>query len=50
MDKIAYVVKELANPSIAVDEISKMVHGLPKKEIHYTFPSDIVNRFVALMK
>lgn len=50
LDTIAYIVKELANPEIDVDEVLKLVHGLPEKKIHYTFPEDVFDRFSALMK
>ncbi len=50
LDKVAYCVKELANPNIDVEEILDFVHNLPGKVIHYTFPSDIVEKFAQLMK
>lgn len=50
LDKIAYIVKELANPDINVKEILEMVHGLPAKTVHYTFPKDVVEKFTKLMK
>ena len=49
LDKIAYVVKELANPEVDTEKILGIVHNLPAKEIHYTFDDDIVDRFVQLM-
>lgn len=49
LDKVAYVVKELANPNINVAEILEIVHNLPAKDIHYTFPQNVVERFTALM-
>ncbi len=36
LDKCAYVVKELANPNINVEEILGIVHSLPAKTVHYT--------------
>ena len=50
LDKIAYVVKELANPNINVDEVLEIVHGLPEKVIHYTFSTEVCERFGALMR
>ena len=49
LDKCAYVVKELANPNINVDEILGIVHALPPKEVHYTFPREVYDRFEKLM-
>lgn len=49
LDKIAYIVKELANPDIEVRTILDMVHSLPAKEIHYTFPEETFTRFYNLM-
>ena len=50
LDKVAYVVKELASPNINVEEVLGIVHSLPAKVVHYTFPDEVVDRFVALMK
>lgn len=49
LDKIAYVVKELANPNINVKEVLSLVHNMPEKIIHYTFDDVTVNRFKKLM-
>lgn len=49
LDKCAYVVKELANPNINVREILNIVHNLPAKAVHYTFPEDIYEKFNKLM-
>lgn len=49
LDKVAYCVKELANPEINVKEVLDIVHSLPAKVIHYTFPDDVVEKFTALM-
>lgn len=49
LDKVAYIVKELANPEIDVKAILDMVHSLPDKTIHYTFPEDVYERFNSLM-
>lgn len=49
LDKVAYCVKELANPNINVDEVLNIVHSLPAKEVHYTFPKETVERFSTLM-
>lgn len=49
LDKCAYAVKELANPSINVQEILDVVHSLPPKNVHYTFPEKVFKRFDALM-
>ena len=49
LDKCAYAVKELANPNINVEEILSIVHSLPPKTVHYTFPEDVFKRFDALM-
>jgi len=49
LDKCAYAVKELANPNINIEEILDIVHSLPPKTIHYTFPEDVYERFNALM-
>lgn len=49
LDKCAYVVKELANPNINVDEVLSIVHSLPAKEIHYTFPDEVFQKFDGLM-
>ncbi|MBQ9265047.1 MAG: NTP transferase domain-containing protein [Clostridia bacterium] len=49
LDKIAYIVKELANPEIDVKAVLDMVHSLPEKEIHYTFPEEVFEKFDALM-
>lgn len=49
LDKIAYIVKELANPNIDVKEILEMVHSLPEKVVHYTFPKEVYEKFRVLM-
>ena len=49
LDKVAYCVKELANPNIDVQEILDIVHGLPEKVVHYTFPTDVYDKFYDLM-
>ena len=49
LDKVAYIVKELANPDIDVKKILDMVHSLPEKVVHYTFPEEVFDRFEALM-
>ena len=49
LDKVAYIVKELANPDIEVKKILDMVHGLPPKNIHYTFPEEVYEKFDLLM-
>lgn len=49
LDKCAYAVKELANPNINIEEILDIVHRLPPKTVHYTFPEDVYERFDALM-
>ena len=49
LDKVAYIVKELANPNIDVSKILEMVHSLPAKDVHYTFPQDVYEKFDALM-
>ncbi len=49
LDKVAYIVKELANPKIDVKAILDLVHGLPKKVVHYTFPEEVFKKFDALM-
>lgn len=49
LDKCAYAVKELENPNINIEEILDIVHSLPPKTIHYTFPEDVYERFNALM-
>lgn len=50
INKIAYVVKELANPNINVKKTVDMVHNLPAKEIHYTFPEEVIKKFNKLMR
>ncbi len=49
LDKVAYIVKELANPDIDVPKILEMVHSLPEKVVHYTFPEDVYEKFDVLM-
>ncbi|MBO4484442.1 MAG: NTP transferase domain-containing protein [Lachnospiraceae bacterium] len=49
LDKVAYCVKELANPGINVEEILGIVHSLPAKVVHYTFPEDVYEKFDRLM-
>lgn len=49
LDKCAYIVKELANPKIDVKEVLNLVHSLPDKVIHYTFPKEVYEKFDALM-
>ena len=49
LDKVAYIVKELANPNIDVKAVLDMVHSLPEKKVHYTFPEDVYKRFDELM-
>lgn len=49
LDKCAYIVKELANPSINTKEILDMVHSLPSKNVHYTFPDNVYEKFYKLM-
>ena len=49
LDKIAYIVKELANPNIDASDILNRVHSLPEKKIHYTFDDEVVERFARLM-
>lgn len=49
LDNCAYVVKELANPDLDVDEILDVVHNLPPKIVHYTFPDTIYDKFKKLM-
>lgn len=49
LDKCAYVVKELANPNINIEEILSIVHSLPSKTVHYTFPEEVYRKFDALM-
>ena len=49
LDKCAYIVKELANPNINTKEILGIVHSLPPKVVHYTFPEDVYEKFDALM-
>ena len=49
LDKVAYIVKELANPNIDVKAVLDMVHSLPEKKVHYTFPEDVYKRFEELM-
>ena len=49
LDKVAYCVKELANPNINVEEILGIVHSLPAKDVQYTFPEDVYEKFDALM-
>ena len=50
LDRIAYIVKELANPNIDVEKVLEEVHKLPEKHIQYTFPEETLQRFNALMK
>lgn len=49
LDKCAYIIKELANPEINVKEIIGIVHSLPSKTVHYTFPKDVYEKFNKLM-
>lgn len=49
LDKVAYVVKELANPNIDVKNVLDVVHSLPEKVVHYTFPEDVYKKFNQLM-
>ncbi len=49
LDRIAYIVKELANPAINYKEVIEMVHSLPEKTVHYTFPKEVYDRFSTLM-
>lgn len=49
LDSIAYIVKELANPNINIEDIRGRISNLPEKKIHYTFDSDVVDRFAELM-
>jgi len=49
LDKVAYVVKELANPCIDVKSIIDIVHKLPEKVVHYTFPMEVYDKFKNLM-
>ena len=49
LDKIAYIVKELANPDIDVKKVLEMVHSLPEKVVHYTFPEETYEKFSKLM-
>ena len=49
LDKCAYVVKELANPNINIEEILGIVHSLPEKIVHYTFPEEVYEKFDKLM-
>ena len=49
LDTCAYIVKELANPEIKTKEVLELVHNLPSKEIHYTFPEEVQKRFKDLM-
>jgi len=49
LDRVAYCVKELANPDINVSEVLGVVHSLPTKDIHYTFPVETYNKFERLM-
>lgn len=50
LDKVSYIVKELASPDINVGEVLETVHSLPAKVVHYTFPDEVVDRFTKLMK
>ncbi|MCI8566876.1 MAG: hypothetical protein HFI39_11260 [Lachnospiraceae bacterium] len=50
LDRCAYVVKELANPNINTKEILDIVHSLPVKIVHYTFPEKVYKRFDTLMR
>jgi CTP:phosphocholine cytidylyltransferase involved in choline phosphorylation for cell surface LPS epitopes len=49
LDKVAYCVKELANPNVNVEEILGIVHSLPAKVVHYTFPGAVYEKFDKLM-
>lgn len=49
LDKVAYIVKELANPQINVKTVLEMVHSLPEKIVHYTFPQEVFEKFDDLM-
>ena len=49
LDKVAEIVVELANPNIDVKKVLEAVHNLPAKQIHYTFESDVVDKFKDLM-
>ena len=49
LDKVAYCVKELANPDVNVEEILGIIHTLPAKVVHYTFPKDVYEQFDKLM-
>lgn len=49
LDTCAHIVKELANPEIKTKEVLELVHNLPPKEIHYTFPEEVQKRFKDLM-
>lgn len=49
LDKVAYCVKELANPNVDVEEILGIVHSLPAKDVHYTYPEDVFEKFNKLM-
>ena len=50
LDKIAFIVKELSNPNIDVEKTLGMVHSLPEKVVHYTFPDNVYEKFAALME
>ena len=50
LDSIAYIVKELANPNIDIEDIHSRIRNLPEKRIHYTFDNNVVDKFVELMK
>lgn len=49
LDKCAYIIKELANPNINIEEVLNAVHSLPPKDVHYTFPEDVYQKFDQLM-
>lgn len=49
LDKIACVIEKLSDPNVDAEEVKKIVHSLPEKKIHYTFPEETVKKFEELM-
>lgn len=49
LDKCAFIIKELANPNINVNELLELVHHLPEKKVHYTVSDDTYEKFKRLM-
>ncbi len=49
LDKVAYIVKELANPEIDVENVVSIRNSLPNKDIKYSFSEDIYSQFKSLL-